>query len=400
MTQSLTTHTAACPSAFAASRPVRDGLRQDPRAAMTDRIPTTLQPFLTWLTARPAPGEAARPRAAWTFVAEALLWIAAGLSIGVAGLSVGLWLALPLLFLSLTATTSGLGLFQVVVFHHCSHGAVFAERDRNRLVGRLISALLIFKHFDAYRHEHMLHHNSRKLLTDEDEFADFVLDMCQLEPGVPKRQLWRRVMLNVVLSPSFHLKFLGKRILAAWLSPDWLHNLFGVAVWVTTATACVLAGYTLMFAVLWVLPVTVLLQIATIGRILCEHRFPDAALISSRNREFTCLVTAGVFPGSAPPDVSSVTVSGLLAWTAWWLDMLTVQLFTRVFVLVGDAPCHDFHHRRPQKHLWTNYIHARQEDLDAGCPGFPLNYGESWGLINAIDENLASLSRTPAGLIR
>lgn len=399
MTQSMTTDVAACPSAFAALRPIRDSLRQDPRAAMTNRIPTALQPILTWLTARPAPGETARPRAAWTFVAEALLWIAAGLAIGVAGFSVDLWLALPLLFLSLTATTSGLGLFQVVVFHHCSHGTVFVSRDRNRLVGRLISALLIFKHFDAYRHEHMLHHNSRKLLTDEDEFADFVLDMCHLEPGVPKRQLWRRVMLNVVLSPSFHLSFLEKRIRAAWLSPDRIHNLVGVTAWVTMGSACWLAGFTFMFVVLWVLPATVLLQIATIGRILCEHRFPEAALISSRGREFTCLVTVGVFPGSAPPEVSSVSVSGFLAWTTWWLDMLTVQLFIRVFVLVGDAPCHDFHHRRPQRDLWTNYIYARQEDLDAGCPGFPLNYGESWGLINAIDENLDSLSRTPPGLI-
>ena len=80
--------------------------------------------------------------------------------------------------------------------------------------------------------------------------------------------------------------------------------------------------------------------------------------------------------------------------------MLTVQLFVRVFVLVGDAPCHDFHHRRPATKAWTSYIHARQKDVDAGCPGYPLNYGESWGLFRAIDENLATLSRTPREVIR
>ena len=45
------------------------------------------------------------------------------------------------------------------------------------------------------------------------------------------------------------------------------------------------------------------------------------------------------------------------------------------------------------------FIHARQQDFDAGCPGFPLNYQESWGLFRAIDENLATLSATPPGVV-
>jgi len=42
-------------------------------------------------------------------------------------------------------------------------------------------------------------------------------------------------------------------------------------------------------------------------------------------------------------------------------------LLVRVVVLVADAPC-DFHHRRPSSPRWTEYAHARQDDLDAGCP--------------------------------
>jgi fatty acid desaturase len=386
-------------SGFATSEAVGDDGRRDPRAVMAARLPAVVQPFLTWLTARPSPGERAPERAAWTFVAEGLLWIAAGLALGVAAFAVGGWAGALLLFVSLTAASSGMGLFQVVVFHHCSHGAVFARREINRLVGRLSSAILIFKHFDAYRAEHMLHHNSRKLLTDEDEFTDFVLEMCRLEPEVPKPQLWQRVLLGVVLSPAFHLRFLAKRIRAAWFSPDRLHNAVGIGTWASAAAVCIATGHFALFLILWVLPATLLLQIATVGRILCEHRFPDEALIRSRGREFTCLVTAGVFPGSTPPALAADSLAGLAAWAWWWLDMLTVQLFIRVFVLVGDAPCHDFHHRRPATTRWTNYIHARQEDVDAGCPGFPLNYGENWGLVNAIDENLASLARTPRGLV-
>lgn len=371
----------------------------DPRARMAERLPPALQPFLTWLTAMPAPGERASERSARSFVVEACSWIIVGLGLGVVALNGDLSTTLWLLPLSLIATTSGLGLFQVVIFHHCAHGTVFEEHARNRGVGRLISALLLFKHFDAYKREHMLHHNARKLLTEEDEFADFVLGMCRLEPAVPKRELWRRVLLNVVLSPAFHARFLERRVRAALGSPDRVHNRVGIAMWVIAFAGCAAAGWLSAFLLLWVLPVTLLLQWATIGRILCEHRFPEPALIAARGREFVCRATAGVFPGSLPPEEAADTARGLFAWAAWWADMLTLQLFVRVVVLVGDAPCHDFHHRRPAGTAWTDYIHARQHDREAGCPGYPLNYAETWGLFRAIDENLGTLAQTPRGVV-
>jgi hypothetical protein len=206
--------------------------------------------------------------------------------------------------------------------------------------------------------------------------------------------------VNVVFSPDFHARFLLRRLRAALRSADPVANRIGIAAWLFSAAACAATGHLVAFVVLWVLPVTVLLQLATVGRILCEHRFPEPALIAARGREFVCRATAGVFPGSAPPALAADSVAGFAAWTAWWLDMLTVQLFVRVFVLVGDAPCHDFHHRRPATKSWTDYIHARQQDLEAGCPGYPFNYAETWGLLRAIDENLATLSRTPREAIR
>jgi len=296
--------------------------------------------------------------------------------------------------IGLLLTTSGLGLFQVVVFHHCSHWTIFVTRERNRGVGRLIAALLLFKNFDAYQHEHMLHHSANKLLTDEDEFADFVFSMCRLEPELPKRELWRRV-LTCVFSPSFHARFLRRRIKASLCSPDRACAAVGAAAWIASFGLAAATGQTPAFLIAWVLPVTVLLQIATVFRILCEHRFPPPELIVARGKEFICRSTSGVFPGTMPPAHSARTVRGLALWAVWWLDMLTVQVFVRLFVLVGDAPCHDFHHRRPATRRWTDYIHARQNDADAGCPGFPLNYFETWGLFRAIDQNLATLSNTP-----
>ncbi len=370
-----------------------------PRAEMAARLPAPLQPFLTWLTARPAPGETAAAISPTRFVAAALLWTAAGTALSAAALV----LRPPgwplLLLLGLLLTSSGLGLFQVVVFHHCAHGTVFRTRAANRQVGRAISALLLFKHFDAYQREHMLHHSARKLFTEEDEFADFVFAMCRLAPALTKRELWRRVLLALV-SPRFHARFLQRRLRASLASPDRAHNALGIAAWAAGFALAAAAGQMTVFLLAWVLPVTVLLQVATVFRILCEHRFPPPALIAARGKEFVCRSTAGVFAGRMPPRrAATARWRGLAAWALWWAEMLTLQLLVRVFVLVGDAPCHDFHHRRPATRHWPNYIHARQRDADAGCPGFPLNYGETWGLLRAIDENLATLAATPADFL-
>ena len=367
----------------------------DPRARMAARIPTILQPFLTWLTAKPAPGEAMTERAPSRFVASALLWIVAGCTMSFLSLvlhqySMMVWVFLPV---GLLATSCGLGIFQVVIFHHCSHGTVFRTREYNRRVGRLISALLLFKRFDDYQREHMLHHSPKKLLTEEDEFADFVLGMCGLAPGMSKRALWRRVAM-CLFSPVFHLRFLQRRLRVSLFTGDRAHDYCGRIAW--SAMIIVAAGTNTLpeFIVAWVLPLTVLLQMATVLRILCEHRFPEVDLIGIRDRSFVCHATAGVFPGAFPPEANAASPVGFFRWAKWWSVLLTWHLFVRLFVLVGDAPCHDFHHRRPASRRWTGYIHARQQDLEANSPGFPMGYFENWGLLTAIDHNLNSLANT------
>jgi len=371
-----------------------------PREAMAAHLPRAVQPFLTWLTARPAPGEAMPERSPKAFVAGALGWIAAGIALTVLPFLAELaWPAWALVPLGLLFTSCGLGLFQVVIFHHCSHGTVFSTRKRNRQVGRLVSSLLLFKRFDDYQHEHMLHHSPNKLLTEEDEFADFVFGLCGLEAGLPKRELWRRVLVSVV-SPSFHAKFLIRRVQKSLFTGDAAHDWPGRVFWATAIVATLSTGTFGLFLLAWVLPVTVLLQIATIGRIIVEHSFPEADIIHARGRELVCHASSGVFPGSMPPAERADTVRGVLAWTGWWVEMLTWQLFVRLFVLVGDAPCHDYHHRKPATKKWTSYIHARQQDLESGT-GCLAGYSESWGLVRAVDRSLTSLARTaPATLGR
>ena len=285
-----------------------------------------------------------------------------------------------LLGLGLLATTSGLGVFQVVIFHHCSHGTVFSTRARNRTAGRLISALLLFKHFDAYQREHMLHHNANKLFTDDDEFTDFVVGICDLTTRLDRIGLWKRLVM-LLISPLWHARFLVKRLRGSLRSQERLHNLVGGGFLLSVFAVGLLTHTLGMIAVAWLLPLTVLLQVATVFRILCEHRLPPAEVIAARGPNLVCQATAGVFAGAIPPQEGLTKRRALLAWAGWWTEMLSWQVFVRLFVLVGDAPCHDFHHRRPGKR-WTDYIHNRQLDLEAGSPGFPLNYTDSWGLMS------------------
>ena len=374
------------------SAPADQSVQISPRIAMYQSLPRAVQPFLTWLTAQPAPGDTVRETSPLLYVWYACSQIVFGLMIGLAlgGHSI---LALAL---AMVLVTAGLGLFQVVIFHHCSHGTVFRHRNLNILVGRLISVILLFKHFDSYQHEHMLHHSHNKLLTEEDEFANFVFETCRLQAGEPINALRRRVLINLI-SPLFHARFTTRRLKAAWGSRRGSDTLAGVAFWSIAITLAAASGYFWTFVLVWILPVTILLQVATVGRILCEHSFPELDVIRVRGRDLSTHATGGVFPGSMPPALSAATLPGLAAWLRWWAGMLTIQMFVRTVVLVGDAPCHDFHHRKPASRRWTSYIQARQHDREAGSAMFKAEYHETWGLFRAIDATLVSLSQLPPG---
>ncbi|MNC71331.1 hypothetical protein D3C76_1608810 [compost metagenome] len=73
--------------------------------------------------------------------------------------------------------------------------------------------------------------------------------------------------------------------------------------------------------------------------------------------------------------------------------MLGYHLFIRVFVMVGDTPCHDFHHRRPRSKEWPNYITARERDRIEGSKPFPTNYADYWGYINAVTTNFRNFQK-------
>ena len=142
-------------------------------------------------------------------------------------------------------------------------------------------------------------------------------------------QLWRRLAL-LLASPWFHGRFMYKRVCGSVFSKDRTHNLIGFGVWGAVLAGGALTHTLVQAAVIWVLPVTVLLQIATVFRILCEHRLPSEEVIEKRGRDLVCEATAGVFAGVRPPARSLPAPARLAAWGWWWANMLTVQVFCAV----------------------------------------------------------------------
>jgi len=371
----------------------------DPRADMAVRLPAFVQPLLTWITAMPAPGRPYRTVATWRPVAGAFARIAVGLGLSAAGVEAAdiAW-GLALYVVGAVLTVSGLGFLQVALFHYCAHNNVFRSPAANVACGRALSILCLFKYFDDYRREHIQHHRSQKLITEEDEFATFVVDVCRMRPGMSRAALWRRLSLNLV-SPAFHAKFLYLRLRGNLGCGRPAHVWRFIAAWAATFAAVTALGCWPAFAAAWLLPLVVFLQIATVFRILCEHRIPAPELLADRGKALIADATTGVFSGRPLPAAGPDSLSGLAQWAFWWADLLSFKTLARLLVLVADASCHDYHHRRSGRSHWPDAIHERAADKASGCPGYPQNYVDVWGLMNAVDQNIRSLAAAAPDLL-
>lgn len=360
---------------------------EDIRQSML-RLPTCTQGTLTWLTTYPlARQKIIRTSLYQTLTALVSLISGVGMSILALVLESNFYL---LLFPGLLITVSGMRKLQVVIYHHCSHGTVLSTRRANFILGELISIILIIKDFKTYKQHHMAHHNSTKLLTVEDETSQDLAEI-GIFPGLSKNILWQRLILSF-LSPIAHVRWFLNRIRFCFLSLNFMHNFIAITCWLVLCFSVNYFNVWREFIIIWLFPLTILYHISRMLRLVAEHKWPTPQIMKSRGKLFTCLTTVAVFNGEKLPEKTGKVFIDLYRLSCWITKMICIHLFARVFVLVGDTPCHDYHHRRPNSPEWSSYISARQIDKENGCIGYPLNYSEVWGLFNAIDNNLQSIS--------
>jgi hypothetical protein len=355
-------------------------------------LPAFLQPFLTWLTGKPLQGETPTQLTPLHHLAGALIAFVFGVATSAMALTLmGGWLVL--LLPGWVATVHGARKLQVVILHHCSHYRVFGSKHWDTSLGTAIAAALVIQSFDEYRREHIDDHHSARHMTREDPSIRFLLQVVGLRAGMTLDQLRRRLLIALI-SPRFHGRFIAIRAASLLGSTPWHHQLLAGGFLVLLLSIVATTNSWLVFLVAYLFPLTILYHTSACLRLCVKHTFPERGVGRLRNRAVLASFTNAVFLGEPAPQRGAPLHAQMAAWTRWTFLTVFVHLLTRLFVLVGDTVCHDFHHRHPQED-WANYIFARQADIEAGHAGWPA-YTEVWGMRDALDEVFISLGTADA----
>lgn len=355
-------------------------------------LPGFMQPFLSWLTAKPLPEDLDQVR---KLKPVHHILVSAGLIAGGALLAATGYMhgTIVLWLLGFVLATGGIKQMQVMICHNCAHDMVFEQRELNVRVGRIISGVLMLKPFDTYKQEHSLHHSSKTLLTDDDDTLSYLQGVVGLKPSDSIATMWTK-LVSTALSPLAVLRSTWGRVKATAIAPNRRVARLTLAFWATLALLATALGHFDVFVMAWVVPVFAGYHISTTFRLAAEHTWPSVDVLERRGIDFICESTTGVFIGEElriPEGAGAVR--RFVHIGVWLIKMLGFHLFVRVFVMVGDTPCHDFHHRRPRSKDWPNYITARERDKIDGSKPFPTNYADYWGYINAVTTNFRNFQQ-------
>ncbi|TAK14723.1 MAG: hypothetical protein EPO32_00940 [Anaerolineae bacterium] len=359
-------------------------------------LPSFVQPLLTWVTGKPPYGARSKHTPSnWFHLVSALAALFGGAfaSWVVVSMQITAILAVPILLLAWMVTVSGARKLLIMISHQCVHGKFSGNKVLDRIVMELVSTTILVQDFQAYQADHVSIHHSKQLATLEDPDVKFLVTLGFL-PGLQKAALWRRLWWTVV-SPRFHRIFLQARLKANFISAPSYRRFMSLVWWTAQLSLVSWLGLWSEYAIAWVFPLTILYHISALLQFTCEHRWLQIRDPKQSGRWVLARLTAGRFMGEPAPDQGWHGAKKVVAWLTWFGRMLFLHLPARVFVLMGDLPQHDHHHRHPESLTWVNAAYARQEDLEAGSPGWPEPYSEVWGLGNAIDHVFEVLSSLP-----
>lgn len=296
------------------------------------------------------------------------------------------WYLIFLLLATWLLTVSGARKFQTDVHHQISHYRFSGNELVDRVVSDAFTPVFLTQDYLSYKREHQKHHTNA-LATINDPDARFLYNW-GIRPGMSKNELWNQ-FLKTLVSPRFHFDFLYYRIVANfWDAPP--HRILLSFVWLTILALVVASyGFVTVFAV-WIFPMVVLYQIASILQFTTEHHWFVLRDKNDTAKEHLVKLTVGRFFGEVYPQ------SGKLVDKAVWaFRMVFYHGVARLLVCPGTLPAHDAHHRHVGTTEWSNFIFFRQHDIDTGCKGWD-EYQEIWGFYNMLDGAFEHISKMPA----
>lgn len=358
----------------------------DPRESMRV-LPSALQGMLTLLTGKPLQGQKPWSVTPLNHLITAILSILVGIVCSTVALTYGyLWLLL--LIPGWMITLHGIRDLRMKIFHQCSHDNMFGHKGIDGFIGEIISTFLLIQDFQDYRYEHVIEHHSVHHMTLRDPTVKAMLITFGFRPGMTREQL-RTQLLKGIFSPVFHLRFFVSRIFSLLLPESPRRRVISIGIWITLVALVVITHSWIPFLVAWFLPLTLFFQVTNTLRLCVKHVFPQPGEKRQGKAYFSGL-TYGVFVGERTPESGLPPFQHFRAWFGWWARLIFIHFPVRYLVLTADTVCHDYHHRHPKSKNWANYIFARQEDVEAGHPGWP-PYQEVWSYAGAINLVFDSL---------
>lgn len=347
-----------------------------------------LQGVWTWLTGKELPDR----KSLWqSNSTERVLWSLSWVAVGVLFTSLALVvqpLALQIFCWIVGAlfATSGARYVVATIIHHGVHGHLYKSQKVNKALCEVLSTLFIVQPYESYRQFHVYEHHGREFSTFDDKDLAAIYQL-GFTPGKTKAALYGRLLWTLV-SPKFHLVFFYGRVKSNLVGVPF-YRLMMTLVWFG---ALVLMGYLMGIAataLVLILPFVVLYQMASLIHLLTEHvwlvRKEGESVRDSHINN--CLAR---FCGSkCPPDFS---IKQWGRWTKWAAMHLFVHLPCRMLFVQGSLVCHDWHHRYGSVRQWYDYARLREIHASKLSAEQRYDYIDIWGVHNALDYVLSSLS--------
>lgn len=346
----------------------------------------------TWLTGKELPERKALWQSSST---ERVLWSLSWVVLGVT------LTALAVMHIQHTAaqklcwlvgalfSTSGARYIVATIIHHGVHGHLYKSQKVNKALCEILSTLFIVQPYESYRQFHVYEHHGREFSTFEDKDLAAIYQL-GFTPGKTKSALYTRLLLTLI-SPKFHLVFFCGRLKSNLIDVPF-YRLMMTLTWfaVLGAVSCFLGIAGTLFILL--LPFVVLYQMASLMHLLTEHvwlvRKEGESVRDSHINN--CLAR---FCGSqCPPDFSP---KHWARWGSWAAMHLFVHLPCRMLFVQGSLVCHDWHHRYGSVRQWYDYARLREVHAQKLAAEERYDYIDIWGVHNALDYVLSTLSTAP-----
>lgn len=280
---------------------------------------------------------------------------------------------------------------QVVYGHHAIHLNLFKNKQLNVTASKIFTIISISQNEIEYKEDHLNHHKNTIFTTKDDADANLLYKF-GIFSGKSKKTLLMQ-LAKTVFSWKFHLHFLLLRIKSNF-KRNILANLI-VIVWLIILLAVfpTLFGFYFTFFV-FLLPLTLLYQISAILQFSTEHVWL-VGQAPHKNLEKYAARCIGRFCGGVVPD-TKISFRNLLRWIRWWLQTIFIHIPTRMTVLVGDLPAHDWHHLAPaikqSSKNWHIAIYERQRAID-NDNSLNMENRECWGLFSMLDYVFIRMSQ-------